>query len=346
MLSTTMQKNIPLNRKDDQSSHHTVENVSAEILTRHKFSSDILKELQKTYTLNNWRGIGACVQDHAIIFLSAYLAESYPWLLPFAIIVIGCRQRALATLLHEAAHLCLAKNRLLNRILGSFLSGYLIFQSWFSYKKSHVLSHHHFLGNSHFDPDYAYYIESGVYQKRSRSEFLVQYLWKPLLLLKTFSTLKYLVTNRLTKDIKGIEFFYIAVSVSIYCFIGAQIAGWKFFLLYWLLPYVTVFQIVSWFIELSEHYPLVGKVSTDIHASRNRFGNWLERFLTGAHGESYHLVHHLFPRLPYWNMKRAHQILLQDDTYRKINSTFGGIFTSANKNAPLWRSHHFFGITQ
>lgn len=50
-----------------------------------------------------------------------------------------------------------------------------------------------------------------------------------------------------------------------------------------------------------------------------------------------HLIHHLFPAIPFWNLKKAHHILMQDDGYRFINERFGGIFVSGNKNLSMWQ---------
>lgn len=319
---------------------------SEEALEKHKFSQDILNDVKQLYKLNNWRGCIACAYDHIIIFLCVFLAEKFYPILPLAILVIGSRQRALATLLHEATHLCLAKNKALNKTLGTLFSGYLIFQSWESYRKTHVLNHHHFLGNQERDPDYKYYIESGVYENQPRKQFLRKHLWKPIFLCNTIKNIKYLITNRLLSGLKQRELMLILLSLAIYSLLGYSVAGWKFLLLYWLVPYLTSFQSLSWFIELAEHYPLLGNAKRDIFSSRNRFGGKIENFLTGAHGEQYHLIHHLFPKIPYWNMPKAHRILWRDRVYRTVNEKFGGIFTSSNNNLPLWRSDDFLMIHQ
>jgi len=114
-------------------------------------------------------------------------------------------------------------------------------------------------------------------------------------------------------------------------------SGLKGYFIYWLLPYCTVFQSLTWFIELSKHYPMIKKATKDIQASRNRFSHPIEHFFTAAHNENFHLVHHLFPAIPYWNLKKAHQILLNDSTYADINAKFGGIFVSSNSSSSMWQ---------
>ena len=64
--------------------------------------------------------------------------------------------------------------------------------------------------------------------------------------------------------------------------------------------------------------------------SRNRNSHWLERALTGIHGESYHLAHHLWARVPFWKMRELNDILRQDDEYRAHDDRCGGILLSSN----------------
>jgi len=45
----------------------------------------------------------------------------------------------------------------------------------------------------------------------------------------------------------------------------------------------------------------------------------VEAFFFGIHWEGYHLVHHLWPRMPAWNMPLAHKIMLEDQEYKKLH---------------------------
>jgi len=170
------------------------------MISKHRFSNEIKEQIKKLYIYDNYHGLMALLQNLCWISLAIYLSELNPWLLPLAILMIGSRQRALATLLHEAAHGALCRNKHLEKFIGTWCSGYLIFQSWASYKRSHVFDHHNKLGDPGRDPDYQYYQQSGVFKECSKLKFTFTYLIKPIILLNTLSTLKYLVVNRLIRS--------------------------------------------------------------------------------------------------------------------------------------------------
>jgi fatty acid desaturase len=299
-------------------------------MIRYRFDEDIKKSVKDLCVYNNYSGVVAVGMNVFFVGVAIAISEYNVWFLPLSILLIGSRQRALATILHEAAHGTLCRNKGLNKLLGTWFSGYLVFQSWSAYRASHVQAHHTRLGQADEDPDYRFYVESGVYDTKSRNVFIYRHIVGPLILLNFLSSVFYLVRHRLLGANSRRELPYVLAAVSAMALLGSLIVGPKFFLLYWLLPYLTVFQIITWFIELSEHFPMVRYAKKDIEATRNRFSHALEHFLTGMHGENFHLVHHLFPGVPFYRLRAAHRILLKDPMYARLNANAGGIFLSSN----------------
>lgn len=99
---------------------------------------------------------------------------------------------------------------------------------------------------------------------------------------------------------------------------------------------MNTFPLIGWFIELAEHYPII-KNENDLDKSWNRFSSKIELFFTGMHNENYHLTHHLMPDIPYYNIDKVHDIMMEDKEYKKRNEIMGGIFLSSNNNLSFWQ---------
>ena len=298
----------------------------------YKFAYSIQQEIKTLSKLDNWHGARALLEDYFFIIVSILLTYYISWYFyPLAVLVIGARQRALATLLHEAAHNTLAKNKYINFTLGTVFSGYFIFQTFTGYKKSHVYHHHRYLGHPMLDPDLSFHISEGLYNNEAPRSFIKKYIIMPLLLAKVPNYLYVLIKERLSfKESQLAETLlmciYILIMTTFFLLLNCQ----HIIIFFWIIPYLTTFQIIGWFIELSEHYPLVGNHDVDIYMTRNRESHWLEKFFLSIHNENYHLDHHLNPSTPFWNLPQAHNIRLQDPNYAKLNQSAGGIFLSAN----------------
>jgi fatty acid desaturase len=305
-------------------------------LELYRFSNEIKSELRTLRVSNNYRGLIGVIYDLLIIGIAIVLGSVSWWFYPLAVLIIGSRQRALATILHDAAHNILAKNRKLNYFLGTYLSGYLIGQEFYNYRDSHCKGHHPHLGDKEKDPDYVYHIEAGLYQIKNKKHFLFKYVLKPLFLLNIISYSYYVFKHRMLQ-FKKYPKQYIALTIYWVIILSSIIyLGFFFeFLLFWIIPYITSFMVIGWFIEMAEHYPLVDKYNNSLYMTRNRFSHWLEAFFLSIHAENYHLTHHLEFSIPYWNVLKAHKIMMKDPKYRNANEQMGGVFISSNKNPSL-----------
>ncbi|SRR5579883_492017 len=299
---------------------------------KYKFAHSIQKEIKTLAKLDNWHGIQALLEDYFLILTSILLTYYIGWYFyPLAVLIIGARQRALATLLHEASHNTLARNKYLNFVLGTFFSGYFILQTFTGYRKSHVYYHHRYLGHPILDPDFYFHISEGLYNHENSIGFYKKNIIMPLFLVKVPKYLHALIQQRLlVKESQHAETIFMCLYLLMITILFWLLNCQNIIVLFWIIPYLTTFQIIGWFIELSEHYPLVGNNDIDIYMTRNRQSHWLEGFFLSIHNENYHLDHHLNPSTPFWNLPQAHKIRLRDSNYAKLNQSTGGIFISAN----------------
>ncbi|MCA4914540.1 MAG: fatty acid desaturase [Roseomonas sp.] len=251
---------------------------------------------------------------------------------------MGIRQRALATVLHEATHWTLARSQSLCAVLGS-IAGWCIFQTFASYRQSHCKEHHPFLGSTQKDPDLANYDRQRLFEQPPQS-FLRQHLIEAARGGKIAANICNLIRDRLLVDDIGslttwarVEYVGFALFWVLLICVVAMTGAWLPLIL-WLTAYLTVFQTLNWLIELCEHFPIIRTGKNELEMTRNREGHWVEDFITGVHGEKWHLVHHLQPGIPFWLLHDAHRVMLADAAYAAANEGNSGVFTSGPDGRP------------
>lgn len=126
----------------------------------------------------------------------------------------------------------------------------------------------------------------------------------------------------------------------VFCIGRQSFASWKYeclhvLIFYWVIPYFTLAYWITDLLEFTEHYPLLKIYDIDIKMSWNRELNLFENFLFGIHNDNYHLVHHLWPRIPNWNIRKAHEIMMRDEEYNKLHNLPSSLFHLIKKISQL-----------
>lgn len=318
----------------------------------YRFSPEIEQEIRQYNSSDNWHALAAWVQD--LVWVALCVAACYLvtwWLYPLAVLIIGARQRGLSTILHDCAHGVGASSKRLQMLIGTAMTAYPIFQQHYAYKVSHVYTHHPKLGDPNRDPDLQFFVEQKVYTPASRGRYFTRIIVLPAIGSQTVAYLRYLIRNRFRvirgnraqspararsiprrkKTLDKISFgvFWSVVTAS----------AWRLGLLpalalFWVIPYLTSFQILGWYIELSEHTPLVRDYNVDLYMTRNRKSRGIEKFLTGIHNDHFHLDHHLDPRTPFWNLPKAHRARLREPNYAALDARTGGLWHGGPDGVP------------
>lgn len=304
-----------------------------------RLSPDVRRRVARLTKLDNWHAVLGVLEEGAIIVGAVFLCVGVSWwLYPLSLLLIGSSHRSLAHFLHESSHRVLARNPKFNLVLGTYFSGYLIFQMYNPYRNTHVGCHHRNLGDPETDPDYSFHRACGLYDHhQSDARFLAQNVLAALFGLRTVPYVKYLLRDRLFCTMPRL-----VVSMPIrfrverrllfveWCLLvaGCALGGWlHLLLLLWFAPLVTSGVAVGWLSELAEHYPLPESESQKLLLTRNRHGWAVENFLLGRHGDRQHLTHHLNPGIPFWNLRRAHKMMLEDPGYAAWDDMWAGILT-------------------
>jgi fatty acid desaturase len=299
----------------------------------------VRKRLKQLCELDNYHAPLALISDFLLVAAAIYacVGVSY-WFYPLSIILIGSTQRAFVNLLHESSHKVLAKSGRLNVTLGTAFSGYLVLHMYNPYRNSHIGFHHRYLGDPDKDPDYNFHVGVGIYDHRvSDKKFFLKNIALAVFGLRTPEYVNYVIRDRILFKPENVSVSMPVKLSTERVALLVQWAGilalctWQGWLLelliFWFVPLFTTAIAIGWLSELAEHYPLPESENKQILMTRNRHGWAIERFLMGRHHDNYHLVHHLNTGVPFWNMKRAHEVLLEDVAYARWDGLWAGILT-------------------
>lgn len=220
-------------------------------------------------------------------------------------VLVGGALVGLSVLMHEASHHLLFRSRRLSRLVG-FCCGAPALISVSAYRALHL--RHHAFERTERDPDDV----ERVAPKRIPL-VLVYYM---LLLVGTYLYFPHvaIVGLRACRPARSR-----ALVVAEYAVIGGLLAaGWLLapdaLLRAWLVPLVLAAQVTN-LRSLAEHGLTTG--GNPFTASRSVLSNRLAGFFFC--NLNYHLEHHLFPAVPWYNLPRLHRLLLP--VYREAGSS-------------------------
>jgi fatty acid desaturase len=240
------------------------------------------------------------------------IGRTYAYVL--AIIVIGSRQNALATLAHEGWHSLLFSSRRLNHGFGAWLYAYPLGILYYHDRDRH-LRHHREVGH-HYDPDWINYTTS----HRESSGRVLRYLGSLLCGRLLFSTLWSFVKRgqprigvQRREDHSGVfvELFGVLICQAVlFSAITLLSHRWWSYPLLWVLPLATFAGFFANFRALIEHVAVRDDVPVEDRLRDIKAGP-IERFFIAPSHFNYHALHHAHPSIPHYNLMRGREAYLQ-----------------------------------
>jgi fatty acid desaturase len=308
------------------------------------------EELAPLTRLSAARSLGAIALTLGVIAAAVALAlATWPsaWLAP-CVVVIGIQQHALFILAHDAAHYRLFASRTVNDAVGRLI-GMAGGISMCTYRVIHRLHHNNLYTEA--DPDTAIH---GGYPRG------VGYLWKKLAQdavgLNAWKTFAYFFgspainreTNRALRPLDDTSpalrdaarrdrWWVVAFQAGVPAAI-ALAGGWPAlakYLVLWVLPMVTVLQVILRLRAIAEHGAVTDLSSPLTAARSNRtrgsLANRAARAMLFPHHVNYHLEHHLYPAVPHYRLPALHALLAQKGVLagaevRDVPATMRAIF--------------------
>jgi fatty acid desaturase len=253
--------------------------------------------------------------DWLLIILSVLLASQSLLFFPVSLLLIGSRQRALSNLVHDASHGNLFSNRKMNDFFANFFSAYAVFETVGNYRRGH-LKHHQFLGLTGLDPDTDSHLRYGFDDSKPRKEppfsLYVSLILSP-------SSWKDSVFGQFTQ-LSFVEKAQVFVWWGVILGSITLVAGLSvmfLFLFLWIVARGTSYHAIRVFAEFLDHTGL--PVGSSLSFTRNLPHRGLFSSIVHPHEDTYHLIHHLFPRIPHHQLRQAHQVLNQSSVYLRAH---------------------------
>lgn len=238
-----------------------------------------------------------------------------------AVAVIASRQHALMVITHEGIHKRLSRRLWFNDWLARFVAGFPVFISLAKWRFVHL--YHHQYTHTADDPDRAIFARYPV----GRQKF-VRLLIRDLCGLNVLSTAKYFVDlpfatrdfnrrflgegreqqYRQITDMSTFAFFWSVGSVGGVWLWGSNAILW--FFVYWFIPYCTLTQVFFRIRGAIEHGN-VPDAQNPYQQTRTYLIHPVAGFFFAPKQVNYHLEHHLYPSVPFYNLPALHAELRQ-----------------------------------
>jgi fatty acid desaturase len=284
-------------------------------------------DLNELSTLRPWRAIAAIAFDWIVIFLaiatSVYFDNLFVYLV--AILLIAGRMHAFGVMLHEAAHIRLVKSRKINDwIADLFLAWPLFLITVDGYRQAHLM--HHRYTNTDQDPDWLIIKDTQEFTFPQKLKYgLYQILGYVFAIHSIRDIIRDMMGERLKKPIRvskiynPIRFAYFGA-----IFLGISMLGvWEGFFFYWVVPYFTFFFLFLYIRNVAEHFGSM-HYGTMLGGTRTTYPYAWERLFLAPHNVNYHADHHIFPQVPFYNLRKLHKLLMSNEEFAaKVHITRG-----------------------
>jgi len=248
---------------------------------------------------NAWSVLFLYVQTGLVLWATVAFA---PWVWPVTFVLMGRTFAQYLSLMHEAAHRLLFRDKRLNDFAGRWLLGYPSLTNIDGYRRVHAAHHRQEFGPD--EPDIALYVgypitPSSFRRKLTRdatgrtgSKLMAQFL-----------------SSARSPDVKSRRTFWKIVVVQV-VLLGAAIASghWWLYPFFWLAPYMTAWRVINRLRSIAEHGGL--QASPDRRETTHTVRQLpLARFMVVPYRIGMHLAHHVDSGVPFRNLPALHQAL-------------------------------------
>lgn len=280
------------------------------VRTDGRLQADVRADVRR---IPSWRNalsvVSVWVQTIALVVFAVW-AGPWSWLPVF--VLMGRAHAQFASLMHEAAHRLLFRNKTLNDQVGRWLIGYPAFTNTDAYRRVHMAHHREEFGPD--EPDIALYANYPISRASFRRKLMRDATGRTGLRLLRDQlrgiTSPVEVVRRTLIKILAVQAVLVATSIVL--------GVWWVYPLFWLAPYLTVWRVINRLRSVAEHGGLTASKDRRV-ATHSVTQHWLPRFFLVPFNIGYHLSHHVDAGVPFRNLPRFHRMLV-DSGY--VNSAY------------------------
>lgn len=244
-----------------------------------------------------------------VIAAAMVLYAAFPGILSLLVglVLVGGRQLGLAILMHEGSHGLLFKSRGLNERITQWLIAWPMILNVHVYRVRHM-AHHRFT-RTEKDPENYLYTPFPVKPASMARKFLRD-LTGIVFLRSSAAIFRFVWGEKKGRSTRLIGYYGGPL-----LFNGLFAAGFALFgridlfLLLWLLPMATSYQLFLRIRNIAEH-ATVPDLDDPLRNSRTTLAGPLERLTVAPYWVNYHVEHHMLPYVPCFRLSRVHQLML------------------------------------
>lgn len=263
-----------------------------------------------------WVGIAGAIG----LALALQGTRAWPWVYPLVVVFVGARQAALTVIGHDAAHFRFLPSRLWNDVVGDVFVQWPTFITVEGFRKFHGEHHQHlgqpddgnrWLWRTHDaqgrpTPEWTY--------PKSPAAFAAKILWRGAFL----TGLRWVVRGTIGAFLFRSNRAHLLLRVAwLAAVVGALTLAdaWGAFLLYWIVPYCT-WHMVAQYVRLVCEHSNVPSDHPAYGATRTTLARPWERWLLVPRNIAYHIEHHWYPSVPFYNLPALHEALMAKPGFR------------------------------
>ena len=250
------------------------------------------------------RGVGLVLHAWGVIGggIALYLLWPSALTLGVAVLVIGARQLGLMVLMHETTHWLLFRQGRLNTWVGTWLCAAPLGMDLKAYRRRHHLHHRH--TQMPEDPDLGLSAALPVSSGRLALALMRDLCgWTALTRIAGWRPWRDGLAETWRRARAPL------VANALLCAVLTAIGGWPLYLLIWVLPWATWFQLVTRVRDIAEH-GVVLDADDPLRNTRTIGAGLLARAFVAPYGVNYHLEHHLLVFVPCWKLREVQALLL------------------------------------